>query len=523
MTKIPLTPDDIEQIRRMGLTPNQVFNQIEIFLKGTPYLNLDRPCVVGDGIIQLTPDSLTKNIALCEKEAAERDLIKFVPASGAASRMVKTLIKAVKSGAQIRNKDLETGLLSDKKENDDLLKFIRNMDRFACCWDLKSAMKNRGLDFDAAMRQADFKDVLETLVTEKGLDYARMPKGLIKFHAYPDGPRTAFEEHLVEAAGYAMGKDRRCRLHFTVSEAHMDRFQKLFDQRREQYESRYNVTYDISFSIQEKDTDTIAVDMENKPFKGKDGRLLFRPGGHGALIGNLNKINGDIVFIKNIDNVAHDRFKADMFAWKKALAGCLISLQQEIFLFLKQLHHEPVSVELINDAAGFIQNKLHQTLPSDFLLKNMDQQKESLIRRLDRPLRVCGMVQNVGEPGGGPFWVREKNGEVSMQIVETSQIDMGNERQKSIFNALTHFNPVDIVCGLKNWKGDPFNLLNYVDSGAVFITQKSEDGRDLKALEHPGLWNGAMAYWNTVFVEEPLITFNPVKQITDLLREAHMS
>jgi hypothetical protein len=523
MTKILLTPDDIEQIRRMGLTPDQVFNQIEIFLKGTPYLNLDRPCVVGDGIIQLTPDSLKKNISLYEKEAAERDLIKFVPASGAASRMVKTLIKAVKSGAQIRNKDLETGLLSDKKENNDLLKFISNMDRFACCWDLKSSMKNRGLDFDAAMRQGDFKDVLETLVTEKGLDYARMPKGLIKFHAYPEGARTAFEEHLAEAAGYAMGKDRRCRLHFTVSEAHMDRFQTLFDQVRAQYESLYDVTYEISFSIQEKETDTIAVDMENKPFKGKDGRLLFRPGGHGALIQNLNRISGDVVFIKNIDNVAHDRFKVEMFAWKKALAGCLISLQQEMFYYLKQLHQEPVNIELIHGAADFIRNSLYQNLPADFNIMDVKQQRETLIQRLDRPIRVCGMVQNVGEPGGGPFWVREKNGEVSMQIVETSQIDMDNERQKSIFNALTHFNPVDIICGLRDWKGEPFDLLKYVDSGAVFISQKSEDGRDLKALEHPGLWNGAMAYWNTIFVEVPLITFNPVKQITDLLRDAHMS
>jgi hypothetical protein len=521
MRKNSFTSDEMDQIRGVGLTPDQVLDQITLFHKGTPYLNLDRPCMVGDGIIQLTPESLEKNIAIFEKEAPQKILIKFVPASGAASRMVKTLIKAVKNYPQIKKKDVESGLFSDQKENQDLLLFIRNMDRFACYKDLESIMKRQGLHLDVLVNQGDFKDILESLVTEKGLDYAHMPKGLIKFHDYPEGSRTAFEEHLVEAAGYAAAKDRQCRLHFTVSEAHMNRFQTLFHQVREQYESHYNVTYDLSFSVQEKDTDTIAVDMDNQPFKGKDGHLLFRPGGHGALIGNLSRINGDIVFIKNIDNVTHDRFKIEMFKWKKALAGCLISLQFDIFAYLRHFQYGPVNTQLINDAAGFIQNRLHQPLPDDFYLKNMDQQKETLIRRLDRPIRVCGMVQNVGEPGGGPFWVRGNEGEVSMQIVETTQIDMGNQTQKSIFDDLTHFNPVDIVCGLRDWKGDPFDLLKYVDPGAVFITQKSEEGRDLKALEHPGLWNGAMAYWNTVFVEVPLITFNPVKQITDLLREAH--
>jgi hypothetical protein len=521
MTNISLTSDDMEQIRVMGMNPDRVIDQLRIFHKGTPYLDLDRPCLAGDGIVRLTADEIETSIAMFEKEAAQMNLIKFVPASGAASRMVKTLIKAVRNFSQIKKKDVESGLLPDPKENRDLLLFIQQIDRFAFYRDLESSMQRRGLDIGDALREENFKDIIETLVTEKGLDYARTPKGLIKFHAYPDGARTAFEEHLVEAAGYALTKNRWCRLHFTLSEAHGDRFKTLFHEVRQKYELHHNVTYDISFSIQEKDTDTIAVDMENRPFRGKDGRLLFRPGGHGALIGNLNRISGDIVFIKNIDNVAHDRFKKEMLAWKKTLAGCLIALQQDIFSFLQQLHHEPAGARLIRETADFVRNRLHQSLPSGFDKRDANLQREILIRRLDRPLRVCGMVQNVGEPGGGPFWVRGADGEISMQIVETSQINLDDEKQKTIFKASTHFNPVDLVCGLRNWQGEPFDLLQYVDRAAVFIARKTEDGRDLKALEHPGLWNGAMAHWNTVFVEVPLITFNPVKQITDLLREAH--
>ncbi len=522
MKTIEWTQNDLEQMRLMGLTPDQVENQIAVFLKGTPYLTLDRPCRVGDGIIRWTPDILEKNIAVFERESVHRDFIKFVPASGAASRMVKTLIRAVKTGRPIRLTDVSAGLLPDPKENADLLDFITHIHQLACYPDLQQAMKRRGLDWETSIRQGDFSEALETLVSEEGLDYAHTPKGLIKFHSYPDGARTAFEEHLVEASGYAAGKNRICRLHFTVSQAHMEKFESLFHQVKAHYESRYQVHYDLSFSIQAKNTDTIAVGMDNQPFRLEDGRLLFRPGGHGALIGNLNGLNGDIVFIKNIDNVAHDRFKPEMYQWKKALAGHLIALQQALFDLLKKLHQAPMAENLIQETADFVQNHLHQPLPRGFHAMSVDRQKEALIRRLNRPLRVCGMVQNVGEPGGGPFWVRDENGETSLQIVETSQINMNDETQKNIFQNLTHFNPVDLVCGMRNWKGEAFNLFNYTDPNAVFIAQKSEQGRDLKALEHPGLWNGAMAHWNTVFVEVPRTTFNPVKQITDLLREAHM-
>jgi len=522
MDKIKLTKDDIKQIESIGLTESRVYDQIKLFKKGTPYLKLVRPCAVGDGIVRLSGEALEKNIAIFEKEAPNMRLTKFVPASGAATRMMKTLIKADNQCDHIRKPDVQSGLLTDKKENQELLTFITNITRFACYPDLKAAMAAHGLEPDSALSKGDFKDFINFLVTDKGLNYGGLPKGLIQFHTYREGSRTAFEEHLVEAAGYAVMKDRTCAIHFTVSEAHEEIFRRLLHAVQSRYESMYQVSFQISFSVQKNNTNTIAVDMDNQPFRTKAGHLLFRPGGHGALIDNLNELNGDIVFIKNIDNVSHDRLKADMFAWKKALAGYLIRLQQQIFSYLKKLHQDPVEIAVIDAAALFIQNELFQSLPKGFHTGNLIQKKEALIERLDRPLRVCGMVPNVGEPGGGPFWVRGNDAEVSMQIVETSQIDLENQEQKAILGALTHFNPVDLVCGIGDWRGNPFDLSRFVDRDAVFISQKSESGRDLKALEHPGLWNGAMAYWNTIFIEVPLITFNPVKQMTDLLREAHL-
>lgn len=521
MNSVSFNKQDIEQIHAIGLTERSVRDQIEIFKKGTPYLTLVRPCTVDDGIRRFNPELFEKNIAIFDKHAADRRLIKFVPASGAATRMVKTLIKANKAQS-IHLSDVDAGLLTDKKENQELSEFIAHIRRFAFYPDLKSSMAVCGLDPDSAIAKGDFKDLINFLITEKGLNYANLPKGLIKFHAYPEQSRSAFEEHLVEAVGYGAGKNRLCALHFTVSESHKQKFQTLFQQVKNHYETRYNVTFHVSFSIQKNDTNTVAVDMDNRPFRGKDGRLLFRPGGHGALIDNLNRLKGDIIFIKNIDNVAHDRFKAEMIFWKKALAGYLLDLQQQVFSYLNRLNNGPITPPLIEAAAEFVQKELGQSLPADFHAGDGNQQKKELIQVLNRPLRVCGMVPNAGEPGGGPFWVRGNDRRNSLQIVETSQINVGNKDQKHILESLTHFNPVDIVCGVRDWKGEPFDLSRFVDPDAVFVTQKSESGRNLKALEHPGLWNGAMAFWNTVFVEVPLITFNPVKQITDLLRKAHL-
>ena len=325
----------------------------------------------------------------------------------------------------------------------------------------------------------------------------------------------------MEAADYLKDEKGTCCLHFTVSPEHKQSFEALLESTKSRYEEGYGVRFHVDFSVQEKSTDTIAVDLENKPFRLNDGTLLFRPGGHGALIENLNDLKGDIIFIKNIDNVVPDRLKGHTFLWKKVIGGLLIQIQQKIFTYLERLSEGPVDEALLGEAFEFAQNDLCITPPRNQELTSDQAKQDFLLRMFYRPLRVCGMVRNVGEPGGGPFWVEAEDGSLSLQIVESAQVDPRSEQQQSILRSSTHFNPVDIVCGVRDWQGNPFDLRRFVDPDAVFISNKSKDGRDLKALELPGLWNGAMSYWNTIFVEVPLITFNPVKTIIDLLRKEH--
>jgi hypothetical protein len=348
-----------------------------------------------------------------------------------------------------------------------------------------------------------------------------LPKGLLKFHRYPDGTRTAFGEHLREAADYARSQNGRCHIHFTVSSEHRQRFEALWQGVRSGYERECNIEFRVDFSIQEKSTDTIAVDKENRPFRGNDGIVLFRPGGHGALIQNLNALEGDVVFIKNIDNVV-PKGLADLTSfWKKVLGGCLMQVQKKIFYYLERFTSGVADEELIEEAFAFVKNDLCTLPPWDQDSMAPKAKQEYLIGVLNRPLRVCGMVRNEGEPGGGPFWVSGQDGSLSLQIVESAEVDPSSEEQQKIGASSTHFNPVDLVCALRDFRGNPFDLRTYVDANAVFISQKSKDGRELKALELPGLWNGAMAHWNTVFVEVPAITFNPVKTVNDLLRKEH--
>jgi hypothetical protein len=512
---------DIAQIRKIGLNREQILDQIALFRKGTPYLDLVRPCLIGDGIKRLSARQRKRLIAAFEKETGRLSLTKFVPASGAATRMFNTLIRASRAKPPSREPGLDPPLLENSAENDELLTFIINMRRFAFYDDLCAAMAADDLDAKALIRLGKFRKCLSYLLTNRGLGYANLPKGLIKFHAYSNGARTAFEEHLVEAAGYAATQEGLCDLHFTVSETHLGPFKSLFASVKDRYAAKLKVCLQVSFSIQQPQTNTIAVDMDNRPFRRDNGSLLFRPGGHGALIENLNRLDADIIFIKNIDNVAHDRFKPVMFSWKKALAGYLITIQDRVFGLLEGLDQTPAAGSVINRAAKFVQNQLCRTLPREFEGAGKTQKRQCLVEALDRPLRVCGMVKNVGAPGGGPFWVRDKTGNLSIQIVETAQVDTASRRQAAVLNAATHFNPVDIVCGVRNRHGKKFDLTRYVDHAAVFIATKHESGRELKALEHPGLWNGAMAHWNTVFVEVPLITFNPVKRVVDLLQKAH--
>ena len=500
---------DQAQILAQGISPDQIDQQIQHFVHGFPYLNVIKAATVGDGIVRVSDDQLISYIRRFDEAAHERDLVKFVPASGAATRMFKGLFAALDGKSD--------------KSTDDV--FARLTD-FAFYDDLKSAMAANGVDLDAAVAANDRTTVLRFLLTDDGLDYGSLPKGLLKFHRYVDGPRTPVEEHLVEGAAYA-NSDGTVRIHFTVSPEHRERFETLIEHEKADYEAWLGVTFDVSFSEQKKSTDTISVDTNNEPFRNADGgSLLFRPAGHGALIENLNDIDADLVFIKNIDNVVPDEIKEPTVTYKKVLAAVLLDAQQQIARLQSLLESQADALDGVSDGylaeADELMRRTLFTLPPDSFESLSKTEKLAYLRRkLDRPVRACGMVPNVGEPGGGPFWARNQDGSVSLQVVESAQIDLTNPAQKAIFDGATHFNPVDLVCGLKDHHGRKYDLPTFRDPQTGFITAKSKDGKDLKAQELPGLWNGAMADWNTIFVEVPLITFNPVKTVNDLLRKEH--
>ena len=354
--------------------------------------------------------------------------------------------------------------------------------------------------------------VIRELLRKEGLNYGQLPKALIKFHTYPERTRTPVEEHLVEGCLYCADSKDCVHIHFTITSDHLNAFNKHLNEVREVYEKAYCKTLDISISEQKKSTDTIAVDLNNRPIRNEDGSLLFRPAGHGSLIENLNEIDADLIFIKNIDNISIERVNSETIEYKKILAGKLFELQDKVFSTIHELEVK-CSKKRIKEINQWIRDELGYNSPED-----LDSVK--LLNHLNRPIRVCGMVKNQGEPGGGPFWTGKDN-EMSLQIVESPQVNFSLSDQKQIFEKATHFNPVDIVCGVQNYKNEKFDLLRFRDINAGIITQKSQGGKDLKAQELPGLWNGAMAYWHTAFVEVPLQTFNPVKAINDLLKPAH--
>ncbi|MFP4256285.1 MAG: DUF4301 family protein [Desulfobacterales bacterium] len=521
MDRADLGNPDIDRIQAQGLTLEEVERQIAIFEKGAPYARLDRPCTVGDGIKRLSDQDLEKYIRVYEHAAARREITKFVPASGAATRMFKSLLKIAGESEKIDYNAVSD--LAEKQGGDyaEVLRFMENIDKFAFYPSLFSRMKYDGLNLDSLCRQGDFTDIIDYVLSGKGLGYAEKPKGLILFHRYPSGARTAFEEHLVEAAAYVKDRKGVSRLHFTVSPEHREGFEGLLRRIRGDYEGVYGVRYSVGFSEQSSSTDTIAVDMDNRPFRDEQGNLVFRPGGHGALIGNLNRMEGDVIFIKNVDNVVPDRLKDETYRWKKVLGGYLFRVEEKINGHLDRICSENPEEEDIEAAMAFVEKELCIGLPEDIVYAESDKKQAFLKDRLKRPLRVCGMVPSTGEPGGGPFWVKGANGETSIQIVENAQIDPESSEQHAILKRLTHFNPVDIAASVRDRSGNPYDLDKFIDQGAVFISVKSKDGRELKALEHPGLWNGAMAEWNTVFVEVPLITFNPVKTVNDLLKDEH--
>lgn len=503
-----ITPQDKELLKSKGISEEQIAEQLACFKKGFPYLKLSAAASVEKGI--LTPDTNEQKEYLDAWEGyrqTDKVVVKFVPASGAASRMFKNLFEFLGADYNVPQTSFEK-------------MFFEKIEDFAFYDDLNMACrKTVGEDVPALLASGNYKAIVAALLEAAGLNYGALPKGLLKFHKYEDGNRTPLEEHLVEGALYAANKKGKVNVHFTVSPEHRTLFRTLVDAKAMAYAQKYGVNYNVTFSEQKPSTDTIAVDMENNPFRDV-GKLLFRPGGHGALIENLNDLDADVIFIKNIDNVVPDRLKGDTVLYKKLIAGVLVTLQQRAFAYLRLLDSGRYTHEQILEVLQFLQKQLYCKNPE---IKDLEDAELVIYlkEKLNRPMRVCGMVKNVGEPGGGPFLAYNSDGTVSLQILESSQIDMDDPAKKEMFEKGTHFNPVDLVCAVRDYKGHKFDLVKYVDKATGFISYKSKNGKDLKALELPGLWNGAMSDWNTIFVEVPLSTFNPVKTVNDLLREQH--
>ena len=497
------TEKDAKQIENKGLKDSDVLQQIEKFKEGFPFMKLTRPCVPGDGILKLNEEEKERLRKIYK--ASELKVEKFTPASGAASRMFKSLFEFLDQNLGSSNQ--QQALLEDEK----VKRFFEKLKSFAFFDALTESIKYAGESLDDLLEKNKYAEVLKFLLTETGLNYGALPKGLLLFHKDQDGiSRIPLEEHLVEAVEYA-GKGGVCKLHFTVSPEHEDAFEEAIAKLVPAYEKKHGVKFEISFSQQKSYTDTIAVDPENNLFRNDDGSLLFRPAGHGALLENLNELESDLIFIKNIDNVVPDHLKPETIAYKEALAGLAIELKNELDQVSESLISGSMDAET---AMGFLKSKLNSEIPSDAT-------KAMILTKLERPLRVCGMVINTGEAGGGPFWCENKDGSVSLQIVESSQFNVNDAKQMNIVKDSTHFNPVDLIVLKSDRRKGSFDLKKFVDPDTGFISSKSKDGKSLKAMELPGLWNGSMSDWNTVFVEVPAITFNPVKEVNDLLRPEH--
>lgn len=511
---IEFTSQDLEQMASKGIAKEKVLDQINTFKEGIPFVDLQNAAVVGNGIYRFTEDEEKELVRLYETRLQNLEVLKFVPASGAASRMFKALFAFLNS-YDPEKETLESYL--GCTGNKDIQKLSDGLERMPF---YESVMKRLPKEFKSKGEKV-YKFVAE-LLGEDAMNYGFYPKGLLPFHKYGEHTATPFEEHLKESASYASSANK-AKLHFTISEQHEEMFKSELKKVGERVSNDTGITYTVDYSFQKPSTDTIAVDMENKPFRNQDGTVLFRPGGHGALIENLNEQDADIIFIKNIDNVAVMNDAAAVANSKKVLAGILLKVQEQAFSYAEKLDKEDVTEEDMAAIASFLEHKLNVKFNDD-LDKLTSVEKLAVLKdKINRPIRVCGMVKNEGEPGGGPFWIKNSKGEVSLQIVESAQIDMNNEAQVEILKNATHFNPVDLVCGIRDYKGHKYDLMKFVDPKQGFITDKTKDGKELKALELPGLWNGAMAHWNTIFVEVPLVTFNPVKTVTDLLKDSHQA
>lgn len=513
-----LTQKDLHQLKGIGIEPDRVYKQLEQFKCGFPPMRLLRPATPGDGLLALHPDEKAYFERYYDSHAGKTKILKFVPASGAATRMFKNLFEFQRS---VQEKSPEIEQLMANRDFNSVHHFIENIRKFAFYDELKSMLQADGFDLDQLISAKDYYTIIEYVLSDKGLNYASLPKALLAFHRYSDGYRVAAEEHLVEAANYAADDLLKAAIHYTLSPEHLGKFNDRIQSVKENYESLFGVQFDISYSIQKSSTDTLAVDEQNNPVRNQDGTLLFRPAGHGALLENLNETDAEIVFIKNIDNIVPDHLKGSTYEFKKILGGYLLEMREMIFSFLRKADSHEISaidVDRMIDMAGTrFQIKFHD----GFQEADLETKTKFLLKKLNRPFRVCGMVKNIGEPGGGPFWTENAGGEESLQIVESSQVNLKDQSQLKILQASTHFNPVDLVCCIRDYKGNAFKLQDFVDESTGFISLKSSGGRNLKAMELPGLWNGAMADWITVFTEVPLITFNPVKTVNDLLRNEH--
>ena len=501
-----LSEKDLQQLASKGITPEKLQQQLGEFKTGFPFLKLEGPAAIGNGIVAPTEEEAKAYAeALEEYKSQGKKVVKFVPASGAASRMFKDMFAFVDAEYDVPTTDFEK-------------KYFDNIEKFAFYDELNALLeKQEGKGVKALMAEGNYKAVAAGMLN--GLNYGQLPKGMLLFHKYEEGARTPMEEHLVEGALYA-SSNKEANVHFTVSHEHLDFFKKKVADKADGYAAKYGIKYNISFSEQKPSTDTVAANPDNTPFRNSDGSLLFRPGGHGALIENLNEIDADVIFVKNIDNVVPDRLKPETVLWKQVIAGILVKLQKKTFEYLELIESGKYTHDQLVEIARFVKHELCCVKADLKELEDADL-VIYLKNKLNRPMRVAGVVKNVGEPGGGPFLAYNQDGTYSLQILESSQIDKKNEVYMKYFTEGTHFNPVDLVCAVKDYKGNAFNLPDFVDRTTGFISSKSKNGKELQALELPGLWNGAMSDWNTIFVEVPLGTFNPVKTVNDLLRDQH--
>jgi hypothetical protein len=507
---------DIKQIESKGLTIDKVKDQIELFKTGIPFVNLKEAATIGNGILKLDHTQEQHFINVFEQKRNGNSITKFVPASGAATRMFKFLFDFLEH-YKLSKESINAYINRNKAK--ELSVFLVGLEKLPFFEEVLHKTHKLIPNFNDLGYDEQRLEFIKTMLDVDRLNYSFSPKGLLPFHKYKNHVSTAFEEHLFEAAAYA-SSNNKANLHFTISEKYKHKFDEEFKYIEEDVEIKTETSFNISFSYQKQATDTIAVTPVNQPFR-EDGRLLFRPSGHGALLENLNDLDADIIFIKNIDNVVAYKYKEQVAEYKKVLAGLLLETQAQTFQYLEDLKHKTLKEEELIEIAQFLSSKMNVVINEEFEKYALKYQKTYLKEKLNRPIRVCGMVKNEGEPGGGPFWVKDENGNISLQIVESAQIDKKNKSQKDILKNSTHFNPVDLVCGIRDYKKNKFDLTKFVDHKAAFITSKSKIGKDLKALELPGLWNGGMANWNTIFVEVPLMTFNPVKTVNDLLKVPH--